>query len=179
MSYSTEFKRIFAELIEDMDCKKSEIPKKLGIDYNIYVKIKEYGAIPRPVILERIADYFDVSVEYLLGRTDDPYFERSAKKHTFRERYDELRAAKGMTSQKCSTSERATRRPGKSTAISPPLITCSRSRKYSAYRWIICSAARTTKNKTHSGPVCEYRVRGFFVPAGRVVRRSPRQRPLD
>lgn len=97
MSYSTEFKRIFAELIEDMDCKKSEIPKKLGIDYNIYVKIKEYGAIPRPVILERIADYFNVSVEYLLGRTDDPYFERSAKKHTFRERYDQLRVAKGMT----------------------------------------------------------------------------------
>ena len=30
------------------------------------------GSIPNGVILDKLADYFDVSTDYLLGRADDP-----------------------------------------------------------------------------------------------------------
>ena len=66
MEHSEIFKQRFLELIDDLDCKKSEIPTMLNIDYNIFIKITEFGIIPKPVVLIRIADYFNISVEYLL-----------------------------------------------------------------------------------------------------------------
>ena len=77
MEHSEEFRKRFLELIEDLDCNKSNIPKLLNIDYNIFIKITEFGIIPKPIILMRIADYFDISIEYLLGRTDNEYFEKA------------------------------------------------------------------------------------------------------
>ena len=74
MERSEEFKQRFMELISDLDGKISDIPKILNIDYNVYIKIKELGIIPKPIILIRIADYFNISIEYLLGRTNNSYF---------------------------------------------------------------------------------------------------------
>lgn len=91
MSNSEEFQKIFLELIEDIDCKKSQLPKIIGIEYDVCTKIIEYGRIPKPIILMRIADFFDISIEYLLGRTDDKYFEKSKESKTFQERYQELK----------------------------------------------------------------------------------------
>ena len=53
-----------------MDCNKSQIHKILNIDYNIYLKILEFGVIPKPVILMRIADYFNISIGFLIGNTE-------------------------------------------------------------------------------------------------------------
>lgn len=97
MEYSEEFKRRFIELIGDLDCKKSEIPKLLNIDYNVYIKIAEFGTIPKPVVLMRIADRFNVSVEYLLGRTDNPYFFKAETVSTFLERYRALKSENNLT----------------------------------------------------------------------------------
>ena len=83
MEHSEEFKQRFLELVSDLDCKKSEIPKLLNIDYNIYIKITEFGIIPKPVVLIRIADYFNISIEYLLGRTREHYFLKPRKKQRF------------------------------------------------------------------------------------------------
>lgn len=97
MERSEEFRQCFMELIEDFDCKKSHIPKLLNIDYNIFTKITEFGIIPKPIILIRIADYFNISVEYLLGRTDTPYFEKAESAKTFLEQYQKLKAEKKVT----------------------------------------------------------------------------------
>ncbi|MDE7453529.1 MAG: helix-turn-helix domain-containing protein, partial [Clostridia bacterium] len=97
MEHSEEFKQRFSELISDLDCKKSEIPKLLNIDYNVFGKITEFGIIPKPVILIRIADYFNISVEYLLNRTDNPYFVKAETATTFLERYQALKAEKNLT----------------------------------------------------------------------------------
>ncbi len=97
MEHSESFKRRFSELIEDLDCKKSEIPKLLNIDYNVFIKITEFGIIPRPVVLARIADYFGVSIEYLLDRTDNPYFSKAERAETFLNRYRQLKAEKNLT----------------------------------------------------------------------------------
>lgn len=97
MEHSEEFKQRFLELIEDLDCKKSEIPKKLNIDYNVFIKITEFGIMPKPVILMRIAEYFDISVEYLLGRTENSYFLKAETPETFLVRYQKLKAENNLT----------------------------------------------------------------------------------
>lgn len=97
MEHSEEFKQRFLELICDLDCKKSEIPKLLNIDYNVYIKITEFGIIPKPVVLIRIADYFNISVEYLLGRTNNSYFFKAEIVTSFLERYQALKAEKNLT----------------------------------------------------------------------------------
>lgn len=97
MECSEEFKQRFLELISDLDSKKSEVPKLLNIDYNIYKKITELGIIPKPIVLIRIADYFNISIEYLLGRTDNSYFEKSDLGMTFLDRYQSLKQEKNLT----------------------------------------------------------------------------------
>jgi hypothetical protein len=97
MEHSEEFKQRFLELLSDLDCKKSEIPKLLNIDYNVYIKITEFGIIQKPVVLIRIADYFDISVEFLLGRTNNSYFIKAETAKTFLERYQALKAEKNLT----------------------------------------------------------------------------------
>jgi len=97
MEHSEKFKQRFLELISDLDCKKSEIPKLLNIDYNVYIKITEFGIIPKPVVLIRIADYFDISIEYLLGRTNNAYFFKAEIVTTFLERYQALKTEKNLT----------------------------------------------------------------------------------
>ncbi len=97
MEHSEKFKQRFLELISDLDCKKSEIPKLLSIDYNVYIKITEFGIIPKPVVLIRIADYFNISIEYLLGRTNNSYFFKAEKVTTFLERYQALKTEKNLT----------------------------------------------------------------------------------
>ena len=97
MEHSEEFKKRFLELIDDLDCNKSKIPKLLNIDYNVFIKISDFGIIPKPIILMRIADYFDISIEYLLGRTDNEYFEKSETPSTFLERYKTLKSENNMS----------------------------------------------------------------------------------
>ncbi len=97
MEYSEKFKQRFLDLTGDLDCKKSQIPEILEIDYNVYIKISEFGVIPKPVILIRIADYFNISIEYLLGRTDVNAFYKSENKVTFWERYNFLKELYNLT----------------------------------------------------------------------------------
>lgn len=97
MEHSEKFKNRFLELVGDLDCKKSEIPKLLNIDYNVYMKIAEFGILPKPVVLIRIADYFNISIEYLLGRTDDSSFTKAETATTFLERYQALKTEYHMT----------------------------------------------------------------------------------
>lgn len=97
MEHSEEFKQRFLELIEDLDCKKSDIPKMLNIDYNVFIKITEFGIVPKPIILMRIADYFDISVEYLLGRTENSNFLKSETPEAFLNRYQRLKAENNLT----------------------------------------------------------------------------------
>ena len=97
MEHSEEFKRRFSELAGELDCKKSEIPKLLNIDYNVFIRITEFGIVPKPVILMRIADYFGVSVEFLLGRTENADFVKAETAETFISRYQKLKAENNLT----------------------------------------------------------------------------------
>ncbi|HIY97400.1 MAG TPA: helix-turn-helix domain-containing protein [Candidatus Borkfalkia excrementigallinarum] len=92
---SIKFRDTFVMFVQDYmnenNCKKSKVPAFLGISYDIFIKIYELGKIPRPNILTRIADKAGYSIEYLLGRTKEDYFEKSNKAASFLERFDLLK----------------------------------------------------------------------------------------
>lgn len=97
MAISRAFQDRFIELVKDLDIKKkTEIAQTIGITYATFSKIYNYGIFPTVPILMRIADYFNISVEYLIGNTDDEYFSKTEQCVTFQERLYELRMEKGI-----------------------------------------------------------------------------------
>lgn len=50
--------------------------EQTGINRNFMYDLERSGQIPAADKLERIADYLDCSVDYLLGRTDNPAVNR-------------------------------------------------------------------------------------------------------
>ncbi len=96
MENSEILKSRFCTLIEELDCKRSEIPKTIGITYSVFVGITDYGRLPRPSVVVRIADFFDVSVDYLVGRKNTPEFEGDHRSD-FLQRYNLLKTEKKLT----------------------------------------------------------------------------------
>lgn len=68
------FERV-KELSKKRDKNLKEVAIELGFSENAFYKWKTQS--PKAETLEKVAEYFDVSVDYLLGRTDDPHFNPS------------------------------------------------------------------------------------------------------
>lgn len=91
MAVSKEFQKKFIELVNDLDLKnRTDIANTIGITYATFGKIYSYGILPSVPILMRIADYFNISIECLIGNTDNYYFNKSGKPATFQDRLKEL-----------------------------------------------------------------------------------------
>ena len=71
---SPQFKKRLNELIEDLEITKYEFSKLVKISVPVITRATIYGIIPslRPLI--KMADYFHVSLEYLLGDVDKDNF---------------------------------------------------------------------------------------------------------
>lgn len=65
------FWEIFQELCQAMSKSPSAICKELGFS-NATATHWKNGTIPNGEALIKIADFFNISTDYLLGRTDDP-----------------------------------------------------------------------------------------------------------
>ena len=102
MSISNAFQNRISELVEDCEVNKSELPHLIGVDYRSLSNALNYGIIPTPRILIRIADYFNLSIKYLLGTSDDEYFNKSKLKSDFKMRFDILCKEKNITRYKVS-----------------------------------------------------------------------------
>lgn len=61
----------FVSLCAENNTKPNPVASQLGISSGAVTKWKA-GTIPSSVTVHKIADYFHVSVDYLLGKTDDP-----------------------------------------------------------------------------------------------------------
>ncbi len=69
------YKRI-RNLREDNDLKQRELAEILNCSQRIYSNY-ERGDVDIPTdILIKLADYYDVSADYILGRTDNPKTQR-------------------------------------------------------------------------------------------------------
>lgn len=101
MPISTTFQKRINELVAETDLKKPDLAKAGNFDYRSLSNALVYGIIPTTTTLIRMADYFNVSMDYLLGRTDkNDYTEPSTT--TFQERFEKLCEEKGVTHYKVS-----------------------------------------------------------------------------
>ncbi len=105
MATSDLFKTRLEELVSDSNVPKSKLPKAMGIDYRSFSGALNYGILPRTRTLIKIADYFRVSLAFLLGKTDDDTFEPSALNETFADRIvllcDEKKITQYFLAMKC------------------------------------------------------------------------------
>ena len=98
MALSVNFKNRFVELANELAEKsKSKRAKIIGISNTTYSNAYNYGIIPKTSSLIRIADYFDISIEYLIGNTDNEIFEKSLCAISFKERLRELQKRKNIS----------------------------------------------------------------------------------
>lgn len=78
----------FYDLCTQKGVKPNPVAKELNISSGIISKWKTDGTLPNGENLAKIADYFDVSTDYLLGRTDSPTL--AHKKSELVELFDQL-----------------------------------------------------------------------------------------
>ena len=52
--------------------KPHPVAKEIGVSSGVITKWKTEGTLPNGETLIKIADYLDVSIDYLVGRTDKP-----------------------------------------------------------------------------------------------------------
>lgn len=60
------------DLLKSEGISKNKLVTSLGINKNSFVDWENHGNIPSGEIVAKLADYFHVSTDYLLGRTEDP-----------------------------------------------------------------------------------------------------------
>ncbi len=61
---------------EDRDIKQKDVAKMLNVSQNTYSQY-ETGVISLTAeVLIKLADYYDVSIDYLLDRTDNPQVQK-------------------------------------------------------------------------------------------------------
>ena len=63
---------VYKQLCEAHGQKPGTVAKILGIPTSLVTKWKQTGATPRADTLTKIADYFNVSIDYLTGNGDAP-----------------------------------------------------------------------------------------------------------
>ena len=87
MAISTEFQKRLQDLIDEEETKKSELHRKMGVDYRSLANALNYGIVPKPRTVAKFADYFNVSIPYLFGETDINDFEKASPQSSFSERF--------------------------------------------------------------------------------------------
>ncbi len=97
MAVSIEFQTRITDLVLDSDYKRSDLPKLMGIDYSSLSNALNYGIIPKPRILIRIADFFNIPLAYLLGSSNVETFFKAKEPTTFKARFIQLCQEKNVT----------------------------------------------------------------------------------
>lgn len=69
------FSEKIRQLRKDRHLTQAEVAKEVGLSARGYQDL-ELGAKPRHDALLHIADFYDVSVDWLMGRTDNPHAHR-------------------------------------------------------------------------------------------------------
>lgn len=94
---SEKFKQRINELIREIHEPKKVIARKMQIEFRSLLHAYQYGILPRSVTLVKMADYFQVPIDYLLGRTDEIKFTPAKTPSDFYTRYTYLRDLSHLT----------------------------------------------------------------------------------
>ena len=138
MSVCVEFQNRLHDLVEERELKRTQIVKEMGVDYRSFAGAFNYGILPKPVVLARMADYFCVPLAYLLGRSEDDAYTPPPERHTFHERLESLRAEADIS-------------------IPPPHPTAARSRLPNTPPTAAARYACSTPEAAKSSDVCPLR----------------------
>lgn len=65
------FWSVFTKLCDEKKQSPSSVTAAIGLSNSIASKWKKTSAVPNGDILVKLAEYFDVTVDYLLGLTED------------------------------------------------------------------------------------------------------------
>ena len=68
------------DLREDRDLRQSDLAKATGIDQRTISNYETGKSNPDSFALIRLADFFDVSIDYLVGRTERDFYSSVDKK---------------------------------------------------------------------------------------------------
>lgn len=98
MSINNAFQKRLNDLVSEKELTKTHIAKDMGIDFRAFSNAYNYGILPKPLVLVRIADYFNIPIAYLLGQTEEDAFYTSEKPSNFHERFELLKNEKNVTS---------------------------------------------------------------------------------
>jgi len=77
------FGKRLVELRKQRGLSREELAKTLNLSYWAIAKYETGERMPSPDILSRLADFFRVSIDYLVGRTDDPAAGQPLNKATY------------------------------------------------------------------------------------------------
>lgn len=100
MSISLSFQKRFKSLLEESDYSRSEIAKLIPLSQSTLSNALTYGIIPSTKTLIKIADFFDISINVLLGKTDIEDFYKSSSPASFLSRFESLCSEKEVTHYK-------------------------------------------------------------------------------
>ena len=70
------------ELREDRDLRQTDLAKATGIDQRTISNYETGKSNPDSYALIKLADYFNVSIDYLVGRTAEDFYTSESKKKT-------------------------------------------------------------------------------------------------
>ena len=93
---SPGFRQRMLELLEDADCTKVALAAAIGVSKEVVFRAVDYGIVPSVRSLIKIADYANSPIDWVLGKTDERYFQKSDAPQTFQQRLELLRAEKGI-----------------------------------------------------------------------------------
>ena len=83
------------DLREDMDMRQIDLAEKTGIDQRTISNYETGKTAPDAYALIKLADFFGVSIDYLVGRTQQDLFTKERKNQTIesiKKQLDELKA---------------------------------------------------------------------------------------
>ena len=91
------FQQRLLDLVIESQISRTKLPSLMGVSQDIMVRALNAGLIPSTKSLIKITDFFSVSIEYLLGFTDQDTFEKSELPSTFFERVNKLKTDKNVS----------------------------------------------------------------------------------
>ena len=100
MSISLSFQKRFKEILDESEHKRSELVKLIPISQSTLSNALTYGIIPSTKTLIKIADFFDISLSFLLGKTDNEDFYKLSSPASFLSRFETLCSEKEVTHYK-------------------------------------------------------------------------------
>ena len=103
MSISITFQKRFNSIIEESDYNRRELAKAIPLSQSTLSNALTYGIVPSTKTLVKIADFFDISINFLLGKTDIEEFYKSSSPASFLSRFESLCSEKEVTHYKVAT----------------------------------------------------------------------------